>query len=46
MAPCSYVNDAAMDDISSLFQIKVSDLGFCFLVFTVDLAYQIHFVLF
>ena len=23
MAPCSYVNDAAMDDISSLFQIKV-----------------------
>jgi HSF-type DNA-binding len=26
MAPCSYVNDAAMDDISSLFQIKVSDL--------------------
>jgi hypothetical protein len=25
MAPCSYVNDAAMDDISSLFQIKVSD---------------------
>lgn len=22
MAPCSYVNDAAMDDISSLFQIK------------------------
>ena len=28
MAPCSYVNDAAMDDISSLFQIKVSVSSF------------------
>ena len=24
MAPCSYVNEAALDDIGSLFQIKVS----------------------
>ena len=47
MAPCSYVNDAAGDDIASLIHIKVkgsNEKNIAGMIFCVSIAYTIHFL--